>query len=64
MNDKSLHLALPVVSLMVMMAAVMVAEDQNSTPSASEQRAMTILEKHERISSQGRALQRYHSRWL
>ena len=43
MNDKSLHLALPVVSLMVMMAPVLVAQEQNSTPSASEQRAMTIL---------------------
>jgi len=43
MNDKSLHLALPIMSLMVMMAPVLVAEEQNSTPSASKQRAMTIL---------------------
>ena len=43
MNNKSLHLALPVVSLMLMMAPVLVAQEQNATPSASEQRAMTIL---------------------
>jgi hypothetical protein len=43
MNDKSLRLALPIVSLMVMMAPVLVAQEQNPTPSASEQRAMTIL---------------------
>src|SRR5215469_7311670 len=43
MNDKSLRLALPVVSLMVMMAPVLVAQEQSSTPSASEQRAMAIL---------------------
>ena len=43
MNDKSLHLALPVVSLMVMMAPVLVAQEQKPTPSASEQRAMTSL---------------------
>ncbi|MGA8654563.1 MAG: DUF2092 domain-containing protein [Chthoniobacterales bacterium] len=43
MNYKSLHLALPVVSLMVMVAPVLVAQEQNPTPSASEQRAMTIL---------------------
>jgi hypothetical protein len=43
MNDKSLHLTLPIVSLMVMMAPVLVAQEQNPTPSASEQRAMTIL---------------------
>ncbi|MFZ0506371.1 MAG: DUF6515 family protein, partial [Chthoniobacterales bacterium] len=33
MNDKSLHLALPVVSLMVMMAPVRVAQEQKPTPS-------------------------------
>ena len=43
MNEKSLHLALPIVSLMVMMAPVLIAQEQNSTPSASEQRAKTIL---------------------
>ena len=42
MNNKSLYLALPVVSLMIMTAPVLVAE-QNSTSSASEQRAMAIL---------------------
>ena len=41
MNNKSLHLALPVVGLMLMVAPVLVAQD--ATPSASEQRAMTIL---------------------
>jgi len=43
MNNKSLYLALPVVSLMIMTAPVLVAEEQNSTSSASEQRAMSIL---------------------
>src|SRR6516165_2876004 len=43
MNNKSLYLALPVVSLMIMTAPVLVAEEQNSTSSASEQRAMAIL---------------------
>jgi hypothetical protein len=41
MNNKSLHLALPVVGLMLMVAPVLVAQD--ATPSASEQRAMSIL---------------------
>ena len=41
MNNKSLHLALPVVALMLMMAPVLVAQD--ATPSASQQRAMGIL---------------------
>ena len=41
MNNKSLHLALPVVGLMLMVAPVLVAQD--ATPSASEQRAMGIL---------------------
>jgi hypothetical protein len=43
MNGKSLHLALAVLSLTIMMASVLVAEEPNSTPSASEQRAMAIL---------------------
>jgi hypothetical protein len=43
MNGKSLHLPLPVLSLMLMMASVLVAQEPNSTPSASEQRAMAIL---------------------
>ena len=43
MNDKSLHLALPVVGLMVLLAPMLVAQEQNPTPSGSEQRAMTIL---------------------
>src|SRR5262249_24465694 len=41
MNSKSLYLALPIMSLMTMM--VVGAQEQNSTPSASEQKAMTIL---------------------
>ncbi len=41
MNNKSLHLALLVVGLMLMVAPVLVAQD--ATPSASEQRAMSIL---------------------
>jgi hypothetical protein len=43
MNGKSLHLALPVLSLIIMMASVLAAQEPNSTPSASEQRAMAIL---------------------
>jgi hypothetical protein len=43
MNGKSLHLALRVLSLMILMASVLVAQEPNSTPSASEQRAMAVL---------------------
>jgi hypothetical protein len=43
MSNKSLYLALPVVSLMIMLAPGLIAQEQNSTPSASKQRAMTIL---------------------
>jgi hypothetical protein len=43
MNNKSLYLALSVAALMIMIAPVLVSQEQNSTPSASEQRAMTIL---------------------
>jgi hypothetical protein len=43
MNGKNLHLPLPVLSLMIMMGSVLVAQEQSSTPSASEQRAMAIL---------------------
>jgi hypothetical protein len=42
MNNKSLCVALVVVSL-VTMKQVLVAQEQNSTPSASEQKAVTIL---------------------
>jgi hypothetical protein len=43
MKNKSLYLALSVAALMVMIAPVLVAQEQNSTPSATEKRAMTIL---------------------
>ena len=43
MKKKSLNFALPVVSLMIVIVPVLAAQAQNSTPSASEQRAMTIL---------------------
>ena len=43
MNNKSLYLALPVLSLMILPESVLVAQEPNSTPSASEQRAMAIL---------------------
>src|ERR1700726_3874247 len=43
MNGKSLHLPLPVLSLMLVMASVLVAQEPNSSPPASEQRAMAIL---------------------
>jgi len=43
MKNKNLYLTLPVVSLMVAMGPELVAQEPNSTPSASEQRAMSIL---------------------
>lgn len=43
MNSKSLHLAFPVASLMILMVPLRAAPEQNPTPSASEQQAMTIL---------------------
>ena len=43
MKTKSLHLALPVASLMILIAPLQAAPEQNPAPSASEQRAMTIL---------------------
>jgi hypothetical protein len=43
MNNKSLYLALPVLGLIIMIAPAPGAQEQNSTPSASEQRAMGIL---------------------
>jgi hypothetical protein len=42
-KSKSLHLALPVASLMISMVPLRAAPEQNLTPSESEQRAMTIL---------------------
>ena len=43
MNNKSWYLTLPIVSLMAMMVPVLGAQEQNSSPSASEEKAMTIL---------------------
>jgi hypothetical protein len=43
MNSKSLHVASPVASLMILMVPLRAAPEQNPTPSASEQQAMTIL---------------------
>jgi hypothetical protein len=43
MNKKKSYLILPVVTVMNMIASVLVAQEQNSTPSASEQKAMTVL---------------------
>jgi hypothetical protein len=43
MKNKRLYLALPIVSFLITMVPVLAAQEQNSTPSASEQRAMTIL---------------------
>jgi hypothetical protein len=43
MNNKSLHLGLPVVCLMITMMLPLSAQEQSPTPSASEQRAMNIL---------------------
>ena len=43
MNRKSLYFALPAASLIISIAAVFAAPEQSPSPSASEQRAMTIL---------------------
>jgi hypothetical protein len=43
MNDKNLYLSLPVLSLMILTVSLLGAEEQNPVPSASEQKAMTIL---------------------
>jgi len=43
MNNKNLYLPLAVLSLMIMTVSVLGAEEQNPVPSASEQKAMTIL---------------------
>src|SRR6516164_9854922 len=43
MNYKNLYLPLAVLSLMIMTVSVLGAEEQNPVPSASEQKAMTIL---------------------
>jgi hypothetical protein len=43
MNRKSLYFALPVASLMITIVPLFAAPEQSSSPSASEQRAMTIL---------------------
>jgi hypothetical protein len=43
MNNRSLYLSLPVVSLVITMVLPLAAQEQSPTPSASEQRAMTIL---------------------
>jgi hypothetical protein len=45
MKNKNLYLALPVVSLMVAMGPEFLAQEQNSTPSPSEQRAIKILKE-------------------
>src|SRR6516165_890016 len=43
MNNKSLYLALPIVSLITMVVPIVGAQEPNSTLSASEQKAMTVL---------------------
>jgi hypothetical protein len=43
MNKKYLHLVSPLVALMMLSVPVLMAQEPNSTPSASEQRAMSIL---------------------
>src|SRR5260370_32013287 len=43
MNNKNLYLGLPVLTLMIIMVPLLAAQEPNATPSASEQRAMTIL---------------------
>ena len=43
MNYKNLYLLLAALSLMIMTVSVLGAEEQNPVPSASEQKAMTIL---------------------
>src|SRR6516164_9749303 len=43
MKNRSFYLALPVASLMVVMAPQLVADEPGSTPSASEQSALAML---------------------
>lgn len=43
MNNKNLYLGLPALTLMFIMVPLLAAQEQNGTPSTSEQRAMTIL---------------------
>jgi hypothetical protein len=45
MKNKNLYVTLPVVSFMVVMVPQLVAQEQNSPPSPSEQKATTILKK-------------------
>jgi hypothetical protein len=45
MHSKTFYLALALVSLMITAASVLIAQEQNSTPSPSEQRAITILKE-------------------
>jgi hypothetical protein len=56
MNNKSLYLALPVLGLIIMIAPAPGAQEQNSTPSASEQRAMTILKNMSQYLAQAERL--------
>ena len=43
MNNKNLYLGLPLLALTIMMVPLLAAQEPSPTPSASEQRAMTIL---------------------
>jgi hypothetical protein len=45
MNVKSLYLALTLLGFVITTVSVLVAQEQNSTPSTSEERGMTILKK-------------------
>jgi hypothetical protein len=52
MHRKSSYLALTVLSLMITTVPVLFAQEQNSTPSASERQAMTILKNMSRYIAQ------------
>ena len=43
MKNNSLYFGLLVVTQMIMVVPLLVAQEQKATPSASEQRAMTVL---------------------
>ena len=43
MKNKSLYFALPAITLLALMVPALGAQEQNSTPSASEERAMSVL---------------------
>jgi hypothetical protein len=56
MKNKRLYLAFPAMSLMALMVPVLRAQEQNSTPSASEQRATAVLKNMSQYLAQAQNL--------